>query len=498
MIKQTDKQASQDWQDYVKNIQRQTPVPIESDGDKQARIKRLLKDFPSFCKYYFPNYCGAEFAKFQLDFAKAIIDNDIIYDVEAWAREHSKSVISGLFIPLFLKFNKKLFNMILVSNSYEKAEELLMPILGNLEGNQRILNDFGIQKGFRNWEMGKFITQDGCSFRALGSGQSPRGSRNEEKRSDFILVDDIDIDEEGRNDARLKKKWEWLEQALYPAMSITGAKRFVVVGNIIHKNSIVVRASKMADRFKKVNILDKKGQPSWKERYTLEQVNYMLSKISYASGQKEYFNNPVNTGTVFKQMRYGKVPPLPKFRFLVCYTDPSYKDSRHNDFKATVLVGELEGKFYIIKAYVEQTTTKDMIQWHYDIKEWVKDQTVVYYFIESNFIQDTFLEKFEAEGKLRGYINIQGDDRKKPDKFSRIEATLEPLDRQGRLLLNEDEKNNPHMMRLAEQFECIEPSLPNHDDSPDATEGAVYIINVKLRLLLPIKVLTNKRTKNKY
>ena len=28
-----------------------------------------------------------------------------------------------------------------------------------------------------------------CSFRALGSGQSPRGAKNEENRPDIILVD---------------------------------------------------------------------------------------------------------------------------------------------------------------------------------------------------------------------------------------------------------------------------------------------------------------------
>jgi phage terminase large subunit-like protein len=494
---QSDRQSSAAWFEYVKNIERQTEVPYETDKDKATRIKRLLNDFPSFCKYYFPNYCGAEFAKFQLDFAKAVIDKDVIYVVEAWAREHAKSIIGGLFIPLFLKFNKKMFNMLLVSNSYEKAEELLMPILGNLEGNQRIIADFGVQRGFRNWEMGKFITQDGCSFRALGAGQSPRGSRNEEKRPDLILVDDIDIDEEGRNENRLKKKWDWVEQALYPAMSVSGSKRFIVMGNIIHKKSIVVRASKMADRYRKVNILDKNGKPSW-SRYTLEQVNYMLSKISYASGQKEYFNNPINQGSTFKDMRWGKVPPLSKFRFLVAYTDPSFKDTKHSDFKSTPLIGELDGVFYIITCFLEQTTVANMVDWHYAIHTKVGDATPVYYYIEANLLQDVFLQNFQEAGKTRGYLPIQGDDRKKGDKFTRIEATLEPLNRQGRLIFNEAEKNNPHMMRLEEQFLAIDPTLPEYDDGPDSVEGAVFIINTKLRLMAPIHTVAHKRSKHKF
>lgn len=494
----TDRQSSIQWEEFVKNLQRQTPVPIEDDAAKAQRIKRLKGNFVEFCQYYFPNYCTAEFADFHKRFAKKVIDNDVIYIVRAWAREHSKSVVAGLFLPLFLKFNKKMFNMILVSNSYDKAEELLMPIMMNLESNQRIIADFGVQKSWRGWETGRFITSDGCSFRALGAGQSPRGSRNEEKRPDFIVVDDIDTDEEGRNAARVQKKWEWIEQALYPAMSISGSKRFIVVGNIIHKNSIVVRASKMADDFEQINILDKKGNPSWSARYTLQDVNYMLSKISYISGQKEYFNNPISAGSVFKEMRWGKVPPLSKFRFLCVYTDPSFKDSKNNDFKATGLIGELDGSFYIVKAFLEQTSTKQMIDWHYDIQAFVGDKTTVYYYIESNFMQDTFLEEFRKAGKDRGHIAINGDDRKKPDKFSRIEATLEPLNRQGRLILNEDERKNPHMQRLEEQFLAIEPSLPAHDDGPDMVEGGVYIINTKLRTLAPIKVLPQKRVKHKF
>jgi phage terminase large subunit-like protein len=224
----------------------------------------------------------------------------------------------------------------------------------------------------------------------------------------------------------------------------------------------------------------------------------MLSKISYASGQKEYFNNPINEGSVFKDMTWGKVPPLSKFKFLVAYTDPSFKDSKKNDFKATGLIGEHEGKFYVIKAFVEQTTTAKMIDWHYDIQDLVAQKNTVYYYIESNFMQDTFLEEFRKAGKSRGYIPINGDDRKKPDKFTRIEATLEPLNRQNRLILNEAERDNPHMRRLEEQFKAIEPNLSNHDDGPDMVEAAVFIINTKLAAMRPIVVVGAKPNMKKW
>ncbi len=508
MIEQTrkmsDREVMERWDAYRKNIQREIPVPRdESDGEKKARIKRLLNDFPAFCQYYFPNYCSAPFAKFQLKAARKIAKSEVIYMVLAWAREHSKSVVFGLFVPLFEMMNGRLFNMLLVSHSYDNACELLMPLMINLESNQRLIHDFGPQKSWRGWEVGRFVTADGKSFRAIGAGQSPRGSRNEEKRPDYVLTDDIDTDEESRNETRQQKKWDWIEQALFPAMSISGRKRFIVVGNIISKKGMVLRASQKADAFDQVNILDAKGKPSWSERYTLENVNYMLSKISYASGQKEYFNNPINEGSVFTDIRYGKVPPLGKFKFLVNYCDSSYSNSKKNDYKAVILLGELNGDFYIIRARLEQTILTKMLGWFYDMRDLVAGRTQVYNYIECNgfqdpWYQDVFMPALRAMEKANGILAIAPDDRDKPDKFSRIEGNLEPLNRRGSLIFNEAEQDDPHMQRLVEQFKAIEPSLPAHDDGPDATEGGVWIINNKLRTLAPMTVGRDQRTKHKY
>lgn len=495
--KKSNKVLLQDWDAYISNLKRETPVSFfEDPAMKQKRIAALLNDFEAFCKYYFPNYASAQFAPFHLEFADKVTKNDRIYIVRAWAREHAKSVIAGLFLPLFLKFNKEATNMLLVSNNYEKAEELITPIMLNLEHNARLVHDFGSQKGFK-WEAGHFVTCDGCSFRALGAGQSPRGSRNEEKRPDFVLIDDIDTDDESRNQARINRKFEWIEQALFPAMSVSGKKRFIVVGNIISKESCVVKASKIADDFKTINITDKNGKPSW-SRYSDDDVKYMLSKMSYASAQKEYFNNPITEGTVFREMHFGKVPTLGKFKYLICYTDPSFKDHKKADFKATVLVGQLEGRFYVIKAFVEQTTTQKMIDWHVQIEKEFGEKVPIYYYIESNFLQDTFLDEFR---KRAPQISIKGDDRKKAEKYTRIESTLQPLNDSGRLILNESEQKDKGMQTLVEQFKCVEPRLSSgHDDAPDAVEGAVFLTKKKMIALTDadIDVVSFTRSLKKY
>ena len=494
----TDRQSLKKWDQVVLNIRRLKIVENETPEGKQKRIAKLSKDFVAFCQYYFPEYASAEFGSFHIKIANKVIKNDELYLVAALAREHGKSVLLGLLLPAYLMFTGKMFNMLLVSHNQDNAIELFMPLILNLENNQRIINDYGQQKGFRKWEQGSWTTNEGISFRAIGAGQSPRGTRNEEKRPDLILIDDIDTDEESRNQTRIDNKWKWIEQALFPTMSISGSKRFLFAGNVISKEGCITKASRVSDYFIKVNILDKNGKPSW-GRYTLKQVNYMLSKISYASGQKEYFNNPISEGTVFKDITWGKVPPLSKFKFLVAYCDPSYKSSKKNDFKAIPLVGEYQGSFYVINAYLEQTTVSKMVDWFYDHDERVSGKASLYNYVEAGSLQDTFYQelfmpRLITAGKAKGkHLSISPDHRKKTDKFTRIESSLEPLNRQGRLIFNERERKNPHMTRLEEQMKSIEPSLPGHDDGPDALEGAVWIINNKLNIF---NVTAGKQKRN--
>lgn len=510
MAKLRDRDKVREWELFRENLRRATPVPKESEKEKRARITRLENDRFQWFQYYFPNYCSHPFAKFQKRSVNQVIDNDTIYAVDAWAREHAKTAIS-MMAKIYCLLTGRTFNILFVSWSFENAVDLLTPLLINLESNERIINDYGLQKGFGDWDYssGKWVLTNKTSIRAIGTGQNPRGTRNEEKRPDWLEFDDADSDEVCRNEARLNKIWKWIERAAIPAMSIDHSKRILFKGNIIAKDSIITRAIQKADFHQIVNILDKNGEISWKERFTMEDINWILSKISYASGQSEYFNNPVTEGTVFKEITWGKVPALSSFKFLVAYGDPapSNKEAKGRSgacYKTVPLVGQLGGKFYIITCFLQHVVNMEFVRWYYDLEEYVKQKTQVYNYIENNSLQDPFYEQvfiplFSQLSKEKGHsINIFPDDRKKPDKFARIEGNLEPLNRLGNLIFNEDEIKNPHMQRLKEQFEAVEPTLSTLVDGPDAVEGAVFIINTKVRNSLPPTSISRHNNKKRY
>ena len=170
--------------------------------------------------------------------------------------------------------------------------------------------------------------------------------------------------------------------------------------------------------------------------------------------------------------------PLKEYRSLICYTDPSFKNSSNADFKATLLVGKTrDGYYHVIKAYVEQTSITSMVAWHYDIHEWINGKVPVLYYMESNFMQDLVLDEFKKEGASCGlHIPVRGDSRKKPDKFARIEA-LQPLFERGLVIFNDKEEKAPGMMQLEEQLLMFERGSRTHDDAPDALEGAIFMLS---------------------
>ena len=312
ILKPSHKQLIRDWEDYYNQFIADVEVDsTETEAEKIQRIQRLEANPEEWFNYYFPAYCTAESANFHKKATRRLFSHRRWYEVRAWSRELAKSARS-MFEILYLALTKEISNVLLVSNSADNAARLLLPFQLQLEKNLRIVNDYGVQRTEGKWETGEFIAKCGCSFRSLGAGQSPRGTRNEHKRPDFILIDDLDTDEACRNPDRVKTTWEWVEQALIPTVSVSGDIRILFNGNIIAKDCCIARAGKVADKFDIINIRDKNGVSSWNKN-SEEDIDFILSKISTKSAQQEYFNNPLSEGDTFKSITWGKVPPCDNF-----------------------------------------------------------------------------------------------------------------------------------------------------------------------------------------
>ncbi len=485
---------AEQWENFAKDGDRYY-LQYRTAADEKARIERARKDYAYFVSYYFPHYCTDKktgtitpSAPFHIAAAKTILKNSDMQAVFQWARGHAKSTHMDVMIPLWLHAQKEreINTMVLVGKSEDAANTLLGDLQAELQYNKRYIHDFGVQYNVGNWQEGEFVTRDGMACFALGRGQSPRGLRSRENRPDYIVIDDLDDDELCKNKERVAKLTEWVKEALFGSFGAQGG-RFIMVGNLISKNSVLANISKIKSvHVSRVNVLDKNGQPSWPAFWTLEKIRGKEDFMGYRSFQKEYMNNPITEGAVFRNdwIRWKRTLPLREYAELVLYVDPSFKPTTKNDYKAAKLWGKTKsGELHHIKAFVRQTTIVEMVRWLYDLHEHIRDvNAVCTFFMEANFMQDTILDEFRREGELRGYqLPIIPDKRKKPDKYQRIEA-ISPLWERGFVYYNEAEKNDPDMMAGLEQTLAFEKGMSGHDDAPDADEGAIYQLQKRTRV----------------
>lgn len=479
-MKPGEREALRAWEDHLRGIRRATAVDTtETRAQQERRIAQLKGDFAAFCAYYFPHYCTAPFAKWQLQQQRQVQDNQRAVFVYMVARAHAKSVIHSTLNPLYLMVLGECRTVILSSYNEENAVKLMSPIRAELEANQRLIHDYGSFQGPANWEEGRFLTTQGAYFVALGSGQSPRGLRNEAVRPDLIICDDFDEDGQSRNPARVDNADKWVRGALFGAFDITGRARFVMVGNGFAENMVLRRMYEVADFKMTVNILDKKGRPSWPERYTLAECEYMIEKMTYNVAQRELFNNPIQEGRTFKRewVQWEAMPNLRKYRALVAYLDPGFKKSATADSKAWILVGFDGQKYHVLKAYVGVASILEMIGWGYEIAAYCTlHGGAAQLYMEEVFLQSLLFDDFAQEGEKRGApLPLRGDKRKKPDKDARIEAISGHFER-GNVVFNLAEKDGHHMKRLVEQLLNFQPGVKTHKDGPDALEGAIHIL----------------------
>mgnify|MGYP000894031396 CR=1 FL=1 len=492
-----------------------TSAPVKEPVDQQRkRIAELKGNFEKFCQYYFPHYMSAPFGYFHKRDAKAIMQNKTFFGVLEWPRAHAKSVVVDVFITLFLKANNQLNGVILVSNNKDKAMMLLLDCQAELEANERYINDYGKQVTYGDWTNQTFATQDGVGFWAYGRGQSPRGTRKSAKRPNLIIVDDIDDKEICRNPDRVQEAVDWILEDLLGCFDLHGG-RFVMVGNRIHRASILahmvgdveegqqpkehiyhskVFALENPKTHKEDQSVD--GVPAWKENYSRANVDERIRLMGYKAAQREFFHKHIMEGKIFKRewIKWGKVPPVGQWQHVISYLDPSYKDTKKNDYKALVTIVRCGIYYYIFRCWIRQATKAAMVRAHYDLDVALRSvgAGVIYHYMEANFMQeDIHMPEYIAEGEARGtMLPVSADKRAKPNKEARIENMTATFER-GLVIFDETQRNDKDFQTLIEQLLGFP---TGHDDGPDALEGGIFMSNTKTVSTIPTLTGAKRRS----
>ena len=133
-----DRIALDNWNELVASVREHSDInPTDTETEIRQRRERLEKNDEEWFKYYFAMYCTCESAAFHKKATGRLMRNNRWYEVRAWSRELAKSARSMMEISK-LALTKKIRNVLLISNSADNAERLLLPFMANFEENQRI------------------------------------------------------------------------------------------------------------------------------------------------------------------------------------------------------------------------------------------------------------------------------------------------------------------------------------------------------------------------
>ena len=499
-MKIEDKIALKRYQEKLKLVRSSGGAvnPNETKADKSARIERAKKDWRFLIRHYFPHYATSESADFQIKSAKETLNNPKEKKFDEWGRGLAKSVWNNIIKPFGLSIQDQAHYMLIVTTSKDRADELLEDLRAEFEGNERIINDFGVQHNPGQWEKGFFITKSGFIGKALGAGQSVRGLRVKAQRPDYISVDDLETKETIANPKRQKKLANWIERDLIPTMD-GSIRRFIYSNN---RFAPVMIQTILQERHPKWKVHHVKAynpstyQPTWYQKYSATYYKELEEEIGSIAALSEYNGEAHIEGEIFKEehIQYAKLPRLDHFKIIIGHWDVAFAGSATSDFNAVKVWGLKDTNFFMINCFVKRTKMRAPIVWMCEFQKTLPDNVIVHWRFEAQFWNDEIERTIaEVENEFGITLNIVKVNIPKIKKYDRM-LTMHPYYQNGRIYYNIKLKShNDTQVGLAQLF-GLEPGYTTKDDSPDADEQCI----TELSKYIPRSRGTNKPKTARY
>ena len=453
--------------------------PFETKAEQQARKKRAILDIVYMVETYLPHYATAECAEFQKMAANEVAYDDLIIMFFEWFRGAAKSVWCDVIIPLWLWMRGEDVFLCLMSDSVERAQELLADIQAELEGNQLLIHDFGVQKCEGSWEFGNFNTLDQRFIgKAFGIKKKVRGVRIKHRRPNLWVIDDLETPDTIGNPKRMRKQAEQIERDILPTM--TGNKRRLLYAN--NKFARVMTQTILQEKHPDWKVNQVKAynkvtyEPAWPAMYSREYYMLQEKNMGIPAAYSEYLHESILQGKIFseKQIQWGKMPALNEFKMIIIHWDIAYTDNDTSDYNACKAWGlSTDNNFWLIDCYVKQSKMKQAVAWMCDFKKKLPIGTNALFQYESQFWNGEVQRAIdEVEYEYGICLNLMKVLVAKVNKLMRM-ITKQPYYQNGRIYYNEKLKSHSDTQVGIMQLCAVEEGSTEHDDSPDADTEAL-------------------------
>lgn len=451
--------------------------PFESKAEQKARIERARTDTKYLVETYLPHYATAECAPFQLNFSEMVDEDPLFKGFAEWGRGLAKSVWCDVIIPLERWIKGEDVFLCLMSDSKERAQELLADIQAELEGNPLLIHDFGPQKCEGDWEIGNFKTIDQRFIgMAFGIKKKVRGVRVKQRRPNLWVIDDLETPDTISNPKRMRKQADQIERDIIPTM--TGPIRRLLYAN--NRFARVMTQTILQERhphwkihqikaYNKVNY-----KPAW-NYYSAEYYKQQEKDMGIIAAHAEYLHESKIEGSVFSedQIQYAPIPSLLDFKMIIVHWDIAYTDNEKSDYNAVKAWGLCGTDFWLIDCYLKQSKMKLAVKWMCNFKNNLPNGVNVLFQYESQFWNGEVQRAIdEVEYEENTSLNLSKVICPKVNKIMRM-ITMQPYYQNGRIYYSDKLKSHSDTQVGIMQLCAVEEGSTEKDDSPDADQQAI-------------------------
>lgn len=160
---------------------------------------------------------------------------------DAAPRGHAKTTIGGMVELTYRIVNRLTHFTLVISDTYGQSKEIVDGVRGELENNSMLQWLYGDLRTDWHWTSGGFTTNNEVRVIARGSNMKVRGLKYRHWRPDFVLIDDLENDEQVVKPERREKLMNWFKRALMRAMAAKGSQ-IAIIGTVLHQDSLLNNA----------------------------------------------------------------------------------------------------------------------------------------------------------------------------------------------------------------------------------------------------------------
>jgi predicted phage terminase large subunit-like protein len=404
---------------------------ITKDRSVRTAITRASHEW--FFTVYLSHYVKNQSAPFHEELFVLTEDPDWKLLCVVAFRGSGKSTIFTTSYALWSTLGKQQKKFVLIfCQTMGQAKLHMMNLRQELEGNALLKDDLGpFQEEHDEWGSSSLVfSRTNARITVASTEQSIRGLRHQEHRPDLIICDDVEDLASTKTQEGRDKTHRWFTSEVIPAGDIN--TRIVVVGNLLHEDSLLMRlksdidTGKRKGEFRAYPLVDTDGIVSWTGKYpTLESIEEQKQTIGNESAwQREYLLRIITDEdqvVLPEWIKYYDILPSDSlssdFRFATTGIDLAISEKVTADYTAMVSV-KIFGRGRDLRIYILPNPINERLSFPMATERARKlslslgGGVYTKLYIENVGYQGSFIEHLQSENVPAEEFRTQGQDKR--------------------------------------------------------------------------------------